>query len=116
MATTEFELINPPKDGISSIHFHRSNPSLLASTSWDKSLKVYDTILNNTIFDQKTKQPLLTCSWYDDNILAGGLEGIFYNFNLETLEMQKVGNHDAAISCSSSSPSLGFYIHLISFR
>lgn len=40
-AHTEFELANPD-DAISSLDFHSSNPNLLLSSSWDKTVKLYD--------------------------------------------------------------------------
>lgn len=97
-------LSQPPSDGISSLEYHKSKPNLLAVASWDKNVRVYDTLLNNVIFNVKTKAPLLCISFLLDNqVVAAGLEKNLNNYNLETLTIGCIGNHDAPISSLATS-------------
>ncbi|KAK4998039.1 mitotic spindle checkpoint protein Bub3, partial [Elasticomyces elasticus] len=43
MASTQFELSDPPSDAISAIKFAPNTPTRLLVASWDKHIYLYDT-------------------------------------------------------------------------
>lgn len=79
----------PPVGTVRELAFSNfDNCNLLAATSFDGDLKVYEVcefirnenIVSKTIFSEKVPEPLLGCSWISDTpslLLAGGFGSVF---------------------------------------
>ncbi|KAJ3268335.1 hypothetical protein HDV01_003100 [Terramyces sp. JEL0728] len=100
MTAGDIELNEPPKDGITSVKFSPTDPHVLAVTSWDKTLSVYQVDHNLKQAEQLHPGPVLDAAFSTDGkyVYSGGLEGVLYSFEIETLKAHKIGDHDAAIS------------------
>jgi WD40 repeat protein len=71
----EVELNEPPADGISSLVFSPSGHLLLAS-SWDCSVRVYDTNTNALSHKSFAKAPVLDACFggVNSTVFSGGLD------------------------------------------
>ena len=116
-------LPDPPTDAISKLSFLPSSSmsSLLASTSWDGGLRLYDCdAMECKLSHSAAIGPLLSLAVVDEGIVfVGGLSGSILRMNISqsdstSPEMEKVGNHSssttdtmtsAACSCLISMPS-----------
>lgn len=58
---TEFQLNDVPKDHISAIKFHKTLNHLLLVSSWDGSVRLYDTNSNRLIINTIHESPVLDC-------------------------------------------------------
>ncbi|GAX15237.1 cell cycle arrest protein BUB3 [Fistulifera solaris] len=115
-------LPDPPTDGITSLRYLLGAPkSLLASTSWDGSVRVHDTSEQRRVFSHAMEcGPLLSLTTIDSNdhrhsVVTGGMDGSIRSVDLETSAAEIIGSHmeSETPSCScllsladSSSPSL----------
>jgi cell cycle arrest protein BUB3 len=115
-------LPDPPTDGITSLRYLLGAPkSLLASTSWDGSVRVHDTAEQRRVFSHSMEiGPLLSLTTIDSNdhrhsLVTGGMDGSIRSVDLETSAVEIIGSHTESEtpSCScllslaeSSSPSL----------
>lgn len=72
-------LPEPPSDGITSLSYLPSAPShLLASTSWDGSVRVYNTDVKSAVLSHAMDSgPLLALATPSgmDSVVTGGLDG-----------------------------------------
>ncbi|KAK4512800.1 uncharacterized protein ATC70_003507 [Mucor velutinosus] len=97
---TQIELKNPPKDGISNVCFHPTDPDCLLVSSWDKTLRLYNVEKNELLQLFNTDSAILDCCFGDDNVVYfGGLDRKVKMINLDTNEESVIGKHDAPISC-----------------
>jgi len=110
-----------PTDGVSSLSYIRKAPSLLAASSWDGTLRVYDT---KTMTLQRSQTmdagPLLSLATLaDGSVVTGGLDGSIRRMILDESSStpQVIGQHkvsndpsnksqDIACSCLSTLPEL----------
>jgi cell cycle arrest protein BUB3 len=65
----QFELLEPPSDGVSSIRFAR-HADLLLVTSWDCSVRLYDAALNTCRASFKQRMPVLDAAFLVCSALA----------------------------------------------
>ena len=106
---TEFQLSNPPTDGISHLVFS-PNPSTryLLSSSWDKGVYFYDVFQNKLLSTHRHTAAVLTCAFTDDShVLSGGLSRRLIHCDLARQHEEIIGSHDDAIKCINFSPALG---------
>lgn len=108
----EFELNEPPGDGITNITFSSaSNCSQLLASSWDKTVRLYD-IAQNTLKHTYSHQcAVLDCCFMDTSkSFSGGIDKnlIEYDFGSQTESF--LGNHLDAIRCVEYSQELGIVI------
>jgi len=96
----QFDLLDPPKDGISKVRFANKSNNLSVS-SWDATLRLYN------VHDRKIKQKwtlrgaVLDCAFSQDDlyIASGGLARQFTLHNVEAGTMRTCGSHLGPISC-----------------
>ncbi|KAJ3307595.1 hypothetical protein HDV04_002933, partial [Boothiomyces sp. JEL0838] len=100
MTAGDIELNEPPKDGITSIRFSPTDSHVLAVSSWDKTVSVYQVDHNIKQAEQKHPAPVLALAFSLDGkiVYSGGLEGVLYSLEIASLKTNKIGNHNAAIS------------------
>ncbi|KAJ3041908.1 mitotic spindle checkpoint protein Bub3 [Rhizophlyctis rosea] len=99
MATEQYELSSPPSDGISSVKFHSTNPSLLLVGSWDKSLRLYDVHDNELKWSAPQKGAVLDVCWADKQVFTGGLDKKLKSYDANGGSETVLGTHDGAIRC-----------------
>lgn len=99
-ATAQYELNNPPKDGISKVRFANTS-NFLAVSSWDKTVRYYDPVANELKTTWDCGAPVLdVCHSQNDTVLgSGGLARTLIIHDVETGNQNSIGNHDNAISC-----------------
>ena len=90
------ELSEAPGDGITKLCFSPTVPSLLLCSSWDKSVRLFDTLLNRTKFSYFHSEPVLDCV-LDSNskCISGGLDNTVMEFVFELVECL-IGRVDVA--------------------
>ena len=110
-------LPSPPNDGITSLQYLPSSPSLLASTSWDGGLYIHDTLSNEHLVTQSMECGPLLCMAIpstsenesegrggDDTthtqgvIYTGGSDGSIKSFDISTSTVTTVGKHTLSSS------------------
>ncbi|KAM0683238.1 hypothetical protein MDAP_001656 [Mitosporidium daphniae] len=118
----DFELICPPKDGISSLRFFKEpgcNPEYLLATSWDGSVQVHDTQLNklvSRIVPENNRSILDACiltAGLDRPIIwTGGLSGSLYciDWEKEQVVSEVKDAHLAPIKSICSLPGSRFFV------
>ena len=63
-APNEFKLNNPPTDGVSAVKFSPVSPQFLLVSSWDCSVRLYDTNNNSMRIKYTHSAPVLDCCFY----------------------------------------------------
>lgn len=74
MDSTEYEIKNPPSDGISHLSF--VNEASLFVTSWDCSARIYDTEMGSLSAKLTTPTPLLAGCLNGGKALEGWVAGL----------------------------------------
>ncbi|CDH56796.1 mitotic checkpoint protein bub3 [Lichtheimia corymbifera JMRC:FSU:9682] len=98
--TTQFEIADPPSDGISSVTFNPSDSRFLLATSWDTTVRLYDVELNEKRAQFDNKGAVLdACFAGIDVAYSGGLDRQIKMLNLENKTEQVIGSHDEAVRC-----------------
>lgn len=103
--TTDYELVSPPADSISSVSFSpRAN--FLAATSWDNQIRVWEVQAQTRTSAPKAQQqaeaPLLAASWSGDGskLYYAGCDNKATMWDLGANRTQQVAQHSAPIkSC-----------------
>lgn len=60
----EFQLKNPPNDGISNVKFGPNSSQFLLVSSWDSSVRLYDIVANNKRMEYFHSAPVLDCCFH----------------------------------------------------
>lgn len=93
------ELASPPFDSVSSVRFSPKNPSHLLVSSWDTTVRLYDTAANEQKSKYDHRAAVLACCFSDDtHAYSGGLDTSVRELNLETEKMNHLGQHSDSIS------------------
>ncbi|TPX31953.1 hypothetical protein SeMB42_g07677 [Synchytrium endobioticum] len=95
----DYELSDPPSDGISCVSFAPKDPQILCVSGWDKSVRVYD-VKNNILRAKYDHQaPVLSTSFGsdDDHVYSGGLDRRLKMYDLNVMKETVLGKHDDAI-------------------
>ncbi|GMM55460.1 RNA export factor [Maudiozyma humilis] len=93
---------NPADDSISDIAFSPQNDFLLASSSWDGKVRIWDvqsgTAQGRSQYEHKG--PVLTTRWSNDGskVASGGCDNAVQLFDVATGQSNQVGAHDSAVS------------------
>ena len=95
----DVEITDSPTDGISSLEFHQTQPSLLLASSWDKSVRVYHVLSNSMLINHKSTHPILSSCFDNNRILYAGLNNTLSNISLDSNIVIDIGHHSAPI-CS----------------
>lgn len=96
--SSQFNLENPPSDGISSLNFAPTHNNLLLSTSWDQQVRIYNTKTNSLEAKYSHEGAVLDGCWLNNSLcFSAGLDGTIKMFDLEHNKESKVGQHDSAV-------------------
>lgn len=95
-ADSEYELANPPSDGVSSLAFFSTN--LLLVSSWDYTVNLYDVAKNTQLTSYRHSSAVLDCCFSDkSHAISGGLDQTVKIHDFETGNEKILGNHDKAV-------------------
>jgi len=61
---SEFQLKNPPTDGITAVKFGPNSSQFLLTSSWDTSVRLYDVIANHLRMKYNHPAPVLDCCFH----------------------------------------------------
>ncbi|RKO87089.1 WD40-repeat-containing domain protein [Blyttiomyces helicus] len=96
----QFELHDPPTDGITSVVFSPDDPSLLLVGSWDKHVRLYDVVANQLRLKYPSKAAVLDVAFSDSvHGFSAGLDRRLKMVDLHTTTETILGSHDDAIRC-----------------
>ena len=108
----EFELDQPPSDGITNVTFSSSPSSnhLLVS-SWDRSVRLYDVAQNTLKHTYSHQGSVLDCCFMDaSKAFSGGLDKTLLEYDFTSQTESFLGNHLDAIRCMEYCPELGLVV------
>ncbi|XP_052099835.1 mitotic checkpoint protein BUB3-like [Mytilus californianus] len=107
----EFQLKNPPNDGISSVKFGPNSSQFLLVSSWDSTVRLYDIVANNKRMEYFHSAPVLDCCFHDAvHSYSGGLDNTLKMFDFNTNSGTTVGTHEAPIKCVEYCPEVNVVI------
>ncbi|KAF8938731.1 hypothetical protein BGZ58_000258 [Dissophora ornata] len=100
-ASQDMEVQHPPLDGISEIQFS-PQADLLAVSSWDANVRIYEIQTNGPSAIRATYThgaPALCCAWSKDGtrLASGGADNAGLVFDISTGQSVQVAQHDAPI-------------------
>ncbi|KAI8812542.1 WD40-repeat-containing domain protein [Cladochytrium replicatum] len=99
-AMYQWELAEPPSDGISALSFCPEDPNLLYASSWDKKVRLYDVTNNQLRSSYQHKAAVLDVCFADSKTAySAGLDRTLKSVDVATNVDASVGTHDEAI-CS----------------
>ena len=112
MSANEYNLTNPPTDGITRVAFKPvSGSPLLIASSWDRGLRLYDVKANQLKGSFQHKGAVLDACFLDQvRVASGGLDRVLKLYDFETKQESPVGSHDSAIRCVVYSPELDLIV------
>jgi len=110
-STSQYELFNPPSDGISKVRF-ANKTNFLAVASWDKTVRFHDAVGNTLKQTWECPAAVLDVCYdtSDSCIGSGGLGRQLLLHHPANGAQDVIGNHQNAISCVEHSSSIGCYI------
>jgi cell cycle arrest protein BUB3 len=104
MTFAEFQI--SPDEGISSVHFSPSDPSLLCTSTWSGHIHVYSASNYSEVSSFPFPVPLLCSTWLtDETIAAGSIDGTIF-----LTDQQILTGHESGVSALSSAPDLSALI------
>ncbi|XP_068695816.1 mitotic checkpoint protein BUB3-like [Montipora capricornis] len=107
----EFQLDQPPSDGISSVKFSPTSASFLVVSSWDTSVRLYDVQNNNMRLKYNHAHAVLDCCFQDGvHSFSGGLDNTLKVMDFNTSAEQIVGMHEGPIRCVEFCAALGLIV------
>ncbi|KAI0314215.1 WD40 repeat-like protein [Amylostereum chailletii] len=98
----EKELSSPPFDSISTVRYSPTNPDHLLVSSWDTTVRLYDTATNEQKCKFDHRAAVLDIAFSDStHAYSGGLDASVRELNLETEQIQNYGQHTDSISSTT---------------
>ncbi|TRY59394.1 hypothetical protein DNTS_004304 [Danionella cerebrum] len=109
--SSEFQLAQPPEDGISSVQFSPSSSQFLLVSSWDTSVRLYDVSGNSQRLKYTHSAPVLDCAFSDStHSWSGGLDNQLKTHDLNTDQGSVVGSHEAPVRCVEFCPEVNVLV------
>ena len=108
----EFELNQPPSDGITNVTFSSvPNSNELLVSSWDNSVRLYNVAQNTLQHMYSHQYAVLDCCFSEPGkTFSGGLDRELKMYDFAAQTESKLGNHLDAIRCVEYCPELGIVI------
>ncbi|KAL7520722.1 hypothetical protein ACHAWX_005430 [Stephanocyclus meneghinianus] len=91
-------LPSPPTDGITSLSY-LATTSLLASSSWDGSLRIHDAAAKSCVVSKSLERPLLSLATQkegSESVFCGGIDGSIQKFDVQNDSISFIGVHSDA--------------------
>ncbi|KAI8996827.1 WD40-repeat-containing domain protein [Pilobolus umbonatus] len=108
--STQYELVDCPRDGITRVCFDPSDSSKLLASSWDRTLRLYNVEENRLIQKFNGQSPILDCCFGDSGkVYTGELDQSVKQYDTETGGEVILGHHKAgtrAVCWSNTKNSL----------
>jgi cell cycle arrest protein BUB3 len=99
MNNLEYELQNPPQDGITTVIFSPHRADLLVS-SWDSSVRLYDVASNRLKHQYTHSGAVLDCCFKSDHeCFSASLDRTIQWCDLTQTTDGHIGEHDEAVRC-----------------
>ena len=99
--TVEYDLPNPPTDGITNVQFARAaGSSLLLASSWDAHVRLYNVSSGENAYkcSYQHSNAVLDCCFSDPNhAFSGGLDRSLVAFDFNTQQKMTLGNNSVDI-------------------
>ncbi|KAJ3290587.1 mitotic checkpoint protein BUB3 [Rhizoclosmatium globosum] len=96
----ETELLDAPRDTVSSVKFSAFDSSSLLVSSWDKSVRLYDAAANRLRFSYSLDAAVLGVAFADQHVaVSGGLDKKLNTVDLHTSQQLVLGAHEDAVKC-----------------
>lgn len=107
---SQYELSNPPSDGISKVRFANTS-NFLAVGSWDKTVRFYDAVGNDLKQTWETAAAVLDVCWSsnDDMIASGNLARQLVLHYPQRDAVKVLGHHEHAIKCVEHSNATNMF-------
>jgi cell cycle arrest protein BUB3 len=104
----EHELLFPPTDGITACSFAHSS-DLLAVSSWDKGVRLYDAMKNQLLAKYEHRAGALDVCFSEDDgqCFSGGVDCALLMHDFKSERTQSLGSHQKAIKCVQFSAVTG---------
>lgn len=101
-----FEIKEPPCDGITSLDFSKEQTDLLACSSWDKTIRLYDVSSNIPKGTIKLESSLLSCIFLqscssNETVICACVDGCVTEIDLEKQTSFIFGKHQKGVKCLS---------------
>ncbi|KAH8557069.1 WD40-repeat-containing domain protein [Umbelopsis sp. PMI_123] len=98
--SSQFEIANPPSDGISKVQFAPEDSSLLLVASWDKTATLYNVDENTVKHKFEHQAAVLDCCFSsNERAYTGSVDRNVRELELDTGKSRVLGSHDDAIKC-----------------
>ena len=96
---SEIQLSSPPSDGISNVVFGRHTPDSLLVSSWDNSVRLYNTAQNAEVHQYQHKAAVLDVCFgrSDSQCFSGSVDRSVRVCDLSTGADSHVGSHDNSV-------------------
>lgn len=100
MTNTQFQLSNPPQDGITHITFSPDDSKNLLVSSWDKTLRLYNTNTRQLSLKIQNESPLLDCCFGSSTTaFSGSLDNKVNMYDLTTQTKTVLCEHQGGVRC-----------------
>lgn len=108
----EFELNQPPGDGITNVVFSNvPSSNKLLTSSWDNTVRLYDVAQNSLLHMHSHSSAVLDCCFMDaSKSFSGGLDRTLKEYDFNAQSESILGDHMDAIRCIEYCPELGIVI------
>ncbi|KAJ2510875.1 mitotic spindle checkpoint protein Bub3 [Coemansia sp. RSA 1939] len=107
----QYELLQPPSDGISRVKFHKSEDTKLLASSWDQTVRLYDVQENKMIASHhEHKAAVLDIAFGNNCAFSGGLDRRLILWDSGCTHAQEIGRHEGEISTVEFEHALGLLV------
>ncbi|KAI8374553.1 WD40-repeat-containing domain protein [Radiomyces spectabilis] len=98
-ANAQYEIADPPKDGISSLAFCPVDSRYLIASSWDQTARIYDIESNQTKAQFDHESAVLSACFGNDSqqAFSGSVDKKVRLLDVETVTTKVLGQHDEAV-------------------
>ncbi|KAJ1994372.1 mitotic spindle checkpoint protein Bub3 [Coemansia spiralis] len=97
--TKQYELLQPPTDGISQLKFHKTENNKLLVGSWDQQVRLYDVHANHLVASHHDhKAAVLDIAFGTSCAYSGGLDRRLLLWEADYTRTREIGKHDGEIS------------------
>ncbi|KAI8322433.1 WD40 repeat-like protein [Martensiomyces pterosporus] len=98
-SSKQYELTQPPSDGVSRVKFHPADDSKLLVSSWDQRVRLYDVQANQLVASHHSHQAaVLDIEFGTTSSYSGGLDRRLLAWEDNYTTTTELGRHDGPIS------------------
>ena len=91
---SEFQLNDPPSDGISSVKFSNKHSQYILVSSWDAQVRLYDIDANKLKDSYSSSYAVLDCCFTDiSHSFSGGIDKTLKCYDFNSQKVTIIGTH-----------------------